>query len=397
MKPGTPIFFDPVDTVIHSNVERWVALTWRTDLFPPPKEVPYGTHLGTFIFCNQGEEIIGLNVCWLVKSSDGQFFKSCEPGVGIGAVWLFKYSTLKQFQITELTALQTTNLNISGNEQQLIAKISKPIRDLRARRELDARRHPGFPDDYYLELAGEARFTGKPTQAHEMIWGRVKEIVNENQFTAELLNQPNTFLGSKGDVVTVDILDSNGTLRMLVRDPKLRPEFLESKSADTQVLSDKLKEHAEEAVGAYRIIFEALEQRLSREYPQVLLAKHWESFVGMGTVAGCFTLAAGLHHEVAEELRSNLEMVMRKRIELRWPGSDAFFEDISRYVRDVMLEFHRSERTQMFFVLSAKWLIEHCTAGERLENEDKLICEIAEVFVRESPGYWKLVQDFSKN
>ena len=38
------LIFDPIDTIIHSNLERWVALAWRGDLFAPPKEIPFGTH-----------------------------------------------------------------------------------------------------------------------------------------------------------------------------------------------------------------------------------------------------------------------------------------------------------------------------------------------------------------
>jgi hypothetical protein len=49
-------------TIIHSNLERWVALAWRGDLFAPPKGIPFGTHLATFLFCNQGKEIQGTTV-----------------------------------------------------------------------------------------------------------------------------------------------------------------------------------------------------------------------------------------------------------------------------------------------------------------------------------------------
>jgi len=187
--------FDPIDTIIHSNLERLVVLAWRGDLFLPPKRIPFGTHLATFLFCNQGEEIQAINVCWLVKSPDGRFFKSCDPGVGIEATWLFKLSTLKQFQITELAEPDTAALNLPAVESPIIAKVDDKIRRFRARRELDVFRHPGFPDDLIVEMRGKL-IRPSPIQdpalnwGGEFVWFRVNRVIGQNQFWGELLNQP---------------------------------------------------------------------------------------------------------------------------------------------------------------------------------------------------------------
>jgi hypothetical protein len=90
-------------------------------------------------------------------------------------------------------------------------------------------------------------------------------------------------------------------------------------------------------------------------------------------------------------------MIMRKRIELRWPESEAFFDDLAHFVADSMLKSGRVERAGLIFVLAAKWLLLHITESERLENEDLIVAEIAEIFANESPGFWKSIQDFPQN
>src|SRR6266404_187160 len=117
----------------------------------------------------------------------------------------------------------------------------------------------------------------------------------------------------------------------------------------------------------------------------------------MGTLVGCFTLAMALHFEVAEDLRTELEMIMRNRLELRWPGAEAFFEDLGRFVSDSLLKLNRSERTEITFALSAQWLITHVAGGETLVNEEKIVGEIAEILLNECSGFWKSVQDHSGN
>src|SRR2546430_2327187 len=90
------------DLELNRNIGRWLILTWTGDLFLPPKGVPFGTHLATFIVCGPGEEINGLNVCWLVRSESGAFYKACDPGVGIESLWFLRYETLVKFSWFQL-------------------------------------------------------------------------------------------------------------------------------------------------------------------------------------------------------------------------------------------------------------------------------------------------------
>jgi len=383
LKPES-LKFDPIDTIIHSNLGRWVALAWLGDLFRPPKEIPFGTHLATFLYCNHGEEIQGINLCWLVKSPDGRFFKSCDPGVGIEVTWLFKLSTLKQFEITEMAQAEIAALNLPSVESPLIAKVDEKIRRFRARRALDLFRHPAFPDDLLVEITG--KLLEKP-RAHnlsgEFVWFRVQAIIGENEFSSELLNQPHHCDRKKGEVISAELVHSQDSLRLVAKDSNPHPRKPLTTKCVSPELVNKLTERAEEPIGLYRILFETLGRRLQRDYPQLLLAKHWESFVGMGTLVGCFTLAMALHFEVAEDLRTELEMIMRNRLELRWPGAEVFFEDLGRFVSDSLL--------------AAQWLITHVAGGETLVNEEKIVGEIAEILLNECSGFWKSVQDYSGN
>lgn len=390
--------FDPVDTIIHSNLERWVALAWRGDLFPPPKEIPFGTHLATFLFCNHGAEIQGINVCWLVKSPDGRFFKSCDPGVGIEATWLFKLSTLKQFQITVLAQAEIAALNLPVIDSPLIAKMDGKTRRFRARRDLDVFRHPGFPDDLLVEIAGKPLSKPlAPNCLYELVWLRARDIIGDNKFWGELLSQPNYYDWKKGEAITVELVRSKNSLRLIVENPDPQSKELPATKTISPELVKKLTERAEEATGLFRVLFETLGRRFERDYPHLLLAKHWDGFVGMGTLVGCFTLARALHFEVPEDLRTDLEMRMRNRLELRWPGAEVFFEDLARFVCDSLVKLDRSERPGIAFELSAEWLVRRITGGETFANEEKNVCEIAEILLNECSEFWKSVQDYSGN
>lgn len=66
----------------------------------------------------------------------------------------------------------------------------------------------------------------------------------------------------------------------------------------------KLRDRAENAPTSYRIIFEAFERRFLAGNADLLLLSHWQSFIGMATLGGCFTLSICLAHEAPEEMRT---------------------------------------------------------------------------------------------
>jgi hypothetical protein len=159
----------------------------------------------------------------------------------------------------------------------------------------------------------------------------------------------------------------------------------------------KLRDRAENAPTSYRIMFEAFERRFSTANPELLLLPHWQSFVGMATLGGCFSLSICLSHEAPEEMRTELEMIMRKQIENRYPGSEAFWEDCAHYVTDALHRIERGERAKYIFLLPALWVLEHVSDSQAFVGKDELCGEITMLFQDESIGYWKAVQDYSAN
>ena len=117
----------------------------------------------------------------------------------------------------------------------------------------------------------------------------------------------------------------------------------------------------------------------------------------MATLGGCFALSVCLAHEAPEEMRTELEMIMRKQIDIRYPGSEVFWEDCAHYVTDGLRQIERAERGKYMFLLLALWVLEHVSGSEAFTGKNEICGEIAMLFQNESIGYWKAVQDYSAN
>lgn len=206
--------FDEIDVRLHHNLGRWIALTWRDELFTPPKGVPYGTHLASFLYCQPGDQIYGLNVCWLVESSAGVFRRACEPFEGIEATWRFRYETLKQFPFCPLTAIQLDALRLPDVAAALDASIDPSLRAFRAMQHLDQFRHPGYPDDVAAVYGANTAIHDISFQG-EQVWVRIPNACDETSFHGTLLNRPVTHEGTKGDPVLVRHV-TTGAASMLV-------------------------------------------------------------------------------------------------------------------------------------------------------------------------------------
>ena len=193
---------DEKDLLLHRNLNRWVAIKWRGDLFPPPKGVPYGTHIASFLHCEPGNQIHGVNVCWLIESSVGIFHRSCEPFQGIEATWLFRYDTLKQFSISELSGTDIDALRLSEFSATFSNSIDSTLQAFRSLSHLDQFRHPGFPDDVCAVYRQAPTLMGDLCQG-EQVWVRISETRSDSEFRGILLNQPVSRLGTKGDSVRV--------------------------------------------------------------------------------------------------------------------------------------------------------------------------------------------------
>jgi hypothetical protein len=207
---------DHIDVRLHRSIERWVALTWRDGLFPPPKGVPFGTHVASFIHCLPGQEIRGLNICWLVESPAGVFRRSCEPFQGIEATWFFKYDTLKKFQFQELTDLAVDALRFPDFDSAIKSLVEPNLREFRRMEHVHPFRHPGYPDDVAASYGREDDQFGS-----EQVWVRVQRTDSANSFSGVLLNQPGCHAGNKGDHVIVRYIGTD-TASILVCGPPTR-------------------------------------------------------------------------------------------------------------------------------------------------------------------------------
>jgi len=159
----------------------------------------------------------------------------------------------------------------------------------------------------------------------------------------------------------------------------------------------ELRDRAVNAPTSYRILFEAFERRFSATYPQLVLLPYWQNFVGVATLGGCFALSVSLAHEAPEEMRTELEIIMRKQIDIRYPGCEAFWEDCAHYVTDALHRIERPERGKYMFLLPALWVLEHVSGSEMFSGKDEMCGEIAMLYQSESVGYWNAVQDYSAN
>jgi len=212
---ATEIKTDSIDRLLFRNVGRWVALTWRNDLFCPPMGVPYGTHLASHILALPELEIRAINACWIVQSPSGLFLRACDPPQGIGpsgTLWDFRYETLKKFPITELTEAQIDALRLHELPTFEPSDTDPTIKTFRSMRHLDQFRHPGYPDDVSVAYGDHIHPPEHPevTIPGEHLWVRVTRMTDETSFTGTLLNQPHIYRGSKGDTVLVRYTAAKG-------------------------------------------------------------------------------------------------------------------------------------------------------------------------------------------
>ena len=203
--------FDEIDSRLHRNLGHWIVLTWRDGLFLPPKGVPYGTHLASFLYCHPGDQIYGLNVCWLVESPVGIYRRVCDPLQGIEAFWRLRYETLKQFQFSTLSAIQLDALRLPDISASIESDLEPSLRTFRAMQHLDQYRHPGYPDDIAAVYGGDTDITDikDMTLLGEQVWVRVQRACDSTSFRGILLNQPAIYSGTKGDSVLVRYISTN--------------------------------------------------------------------------------------------------------------------------------------------------------------------------------------------
>jgi len=168
---------------------------------------------------------------------------------------------------------------------------------------------------------------------------------------------------------------------------RLEEQPAKEEPTDTSTKKD-LGEKAEDAPISLRILMEALQRRLEKEYPQVLLCPRWSAFVLAGTVGGCVALAIRLHFDVPESERSSLELKMREVLQRRFPDSEQAYENCYHFVTDSLQDIARGERGKYFFILVAMWVLASVSEGNEIESHEHVVAHIADIYQNETIGFW---------
>lgn len=159
----------------------------------------------------------------------------------------------------------------------------------------------------------------------------------------------------------------------------------------------RLRERAESAPISLRILCESLQRTLPQDYPDAATFARWEEFPRLGGIASSFLLCVYLTKEVDAELRDELEGRVRGSLSKRWPDSERFYRAVSEYVVDRMAPLSRAQRGAAIFFFACEWVIGVIEDDRAMPRSDEIIATMAQFFMREIPGYWSAVQDYSTN
>jgi hypothetical protein len=311
--------------------------------------------------------------------------------------WLLKHSTLKKLGATSLTNTQIETLCLPNKVENVCGNnVPQHIKEIRLNKKFDNFRSSRFPDNVRTLLEHDNKDDSDIPMTGEFIWVRLYAAISETEFEGKLLNQPMVGSLSMGEKVLVKMENKENGEVLTCQKQESRMVKIDSTFFNSEFKNDLL----DKATGAptlFRLVFEVLERRLSQEFPQLLLAPHWDAFIGVGTVAGCQLISMHLHHEIPAEFRTELEMKIKGSLELGYPKSAPFWEDSSRFFRDNLLDIPRPDRSRIAFRIQSEWIILHVTGGKELEKQHEIILRLAGYLKHEVPGYWSSIQDHSGN
>lgn len=203
---------DEKDAFLHQQVGRWIVLTWRGDLFQPPKGQAFGTHLATFVLCPFGTEIRALNYRWLYTDSTGRRTSVGRALEGIDGTWFFKYQTLKKFEGAVLTPEDVATFELPDLNPSLHDDLTAEVLEIRRDASLAPFRHPGFLDDVWAFCdEHDDHPESEVKNLGSYVWVRLTGKGSRSTFIGSLLNQPATRGYRKGDSVTVAFKETSST------------------------------------------------------------------------------------------------------------------------------------------------------------------------------------------
>jgi hypothetical protein len=201
---------DKQDLYLHAKIGCWIAVEWNEGICRPPKDIPYGTHLATFVIGQYGSEIKGVNICWLYSENRSRFYRVGNIMEGIEGTWIFKYSTLKKFKLMDLdqSSIQVIGLpDLSDNLHKDVPGECFKIRPLSA---LNPFRHPGYPDDVQVTTCPDFKLPESKIEfCGEQVWVRLNKMITDKHFAGTLLNNT-AFTGWKeGEQVNVNLIPTS--------------------------------------------------------------------------------------------------------------------------------------------------------------------------------------------
>jgi hypothetical protein len=201
---------DEKDLLLHAKVGCWLALEWKEGVCNPPKGIPFGTHLATFVIGQYGSEIRGLNFCWLYSENGTQFHRVGKILEGIKTVWFFKYSTLKKFKIMELDKNCVQIIGLPDLSDDFHKEVPRDCFDLRRLTSLNPFRHPGYPDDVQVTSSPNVMLPETGIEVcGEQVWVRVNKMITDKEYSGSLLNNT-AFTGlSKGDQIYINYFSND--------------------------------------------------------------------------------------------------------------------------------------------------------------------------------------------
>lgn len=188
----------------------------------------------------------------------------------------------------------------------------------------------------------------------------------------------------KSGKTPLDYALKNGHVNIvdLLRDPAA---FSISKSTPHKSMLEK----AEDVPISMRILIDLVREKLEREYPQVFLLPKWSHFTLAGAIAGCAGLAARLHFDVPQDMRTDVELAMRDELQKLYFDSEHVYEDCSRFLMEGLKDIPRTERGNYFFVLLGYWIIGVVSEGCEIDQQKYIVAIIAEALQNETAGFWK--------
>ena len=190
--------------------------------------------------------------------------------------------------------------------------------------------------------------------------------------------------------LAADFFGDESTVRRMADIVKrIHRDEVETTTADHALtVPEWLEEKAGDAPTLWRVVMDATDLRLRRDYPQVLGSTGWSSFNDMGVIGGCVALALQLHVDVPEQYRTSLERIMRAALSPGISDAEAAYEDCVRKVREALLAMPRAKRQAARNVLIAMWVLGTVDTDDSLINDANLVAEVAQVYQNETSGYW---------